>query len=61
MFYFDGAMDVFDLRDHLIGDYATYISSFIQIRDRRIRDYVHQELQRGLLWPEQGFRAMSRQ
>jgi ATP-dependent helicase YprA (DUF1998 family)/very-short-patch-repair endonuclease len=45
-------MNVFDLRDRLIGDYATYISSFIQIRDQRIRDYVDQELQRGLLWPE---------
>jgi ATP-dependent helicase YprA (DUF1998 family)/very-short-patch-repair endonuclease len=45
-------MDVFDLRDHLISDYATYISSFIQIRDQRIRDYVQQELQHGLLWPD---------
>ena len=45
-------MNVFDLRDRLVGDYASYISSFIQIRDERIKSYVDQQLNAGLLWPE---------
>ena len=45
-------MNVFKLRDHLIKDYHEYIASFIQIRDQRIRDYVHKQLEVGLLWPE---------
>lgn len=44
-------MQVFELRDRLIQDYSSYISSFIQISDERIRGYVTQELEQGLLWP----------
>ncbi len=44
-------MDVFALRERLIGDYASYIQSFIKIRDRRIEQYVERELREGLLWP----------
>ena len=36
----------------LIGDYASYINSFIQIRDPHINSYVQQKLQDGVLWPE---------
>ncbi len=45
-------MDVFALRKQLVDDYASYISSFIQIRDQRIKDYVNQQLSSGLLWPD---------
>ena len=45
-------MDVFKLRDELIGDYSTYIKSFIQINDQRIRDRVDKDLDNGLLWPD---------
>ena len=45
-------MNVFSLRNQLVSDYSAYISSFIQIRDQRIRDYVNQQLTSGLLWPE---------
>ncbi len=45
-------MDVFDLRDHVIGDYANYVGSFVRIRDERIRDFVDGELASGALWPE---------
>ncbi len=44
-------MDVFDLRNSLIQDYYEYISSFIQIKDQRILDYVANSLEQGLLWP----------
>jgi len=42
-------MDVFALRDRLIGDYSSFVTSFINIRDRRIRDHVSEELSRGAL------------
>ncbi|MBN1262472.1 MAG: DEAD/DEAH box helicase [Anaerolineae bacterium] len=45
-------MDVFALRRELVNDYASYITSFIRINDRRIAAHVEQELQDGLLWPD---------
>lgn len=45
-------MNVFSLRNQLVNDYSSYISSFIQIRDPRIKEYVDQQLDSGLLWPE---------
>ncbi len=45
-------MNVFELRNQLVGNYKTYVSSFIQIRDSRIREHVETQLKSGLLWPE---------
>jgi ATP-dependent helicase YprA (DUF1998 family) len=45
-------MNVFDLRERLVSDYANYISSFIEIKDDRIRNYVDESLKAGLLWPD---------
>lgn len=44
-------MNVFDLRDHLVRDYADYVAGFIQIRDEKIRDTVKAEFDDGVLWP----------
>ncbi|RCK72738.1 MAG: Helicase, C-terminal:Type III restriction enzyme, res subunit:DEAD/DEAH box helicase, N-terminal [Anaerolineae bacterium] len=45
-------MNVFDLRNSLIDDYASYVSSFIQIRDPKIKQYVDESIAQGLLWPD---------
>lgn len=45
-------MDVFGLRDRLTQDYGTYVGSFIQIRDQRIRETVDMALAEGAFWPE---------
>ena len=45
-------MDVFELRNSLVQDYEAYISSFINIRDARIGEYVDKQISRGLLWPD---------
>ena len=45
-------MNVFVLRNQLTLDYASYIRSFINIRDDDIRRYVDRELDEGLLWPD---------
>jgi ATP-dependent helicase YprA (DUF1998 family) len=45
-------MNVFDLRDRLVGDYASYTRSFIKINDPRISARVDSELDAGAFWPE---------
>ena len=45
-------MDVFELQEKLVSDYQAYTTSFVQINDKRIRDYVATKLAEGLLWPE---------
>jgi ATP-dependent helicase YprA (DUF1998 family) len=45
-------LDVFELRNRLIKDYESYVSSFIRIRDERIEEQVRQGLDEGLLWPD---------
>ncbi len=45
-------MDVFDLRDRLVGDYSSYTRSFIKIADPRISKKVDTELNAGAFWPE---------
>lgn len=44
-------MNVFALRDQLIHDYATYIQSFVQIRDTELARYVQEAMNSGVLWP----------
>lgn len=45
-------MDVFGLRNRVIGDYASYIRSFFTIRDERIKEKVDAALAEGHLWPD---------
>ncbi|MDQ2888808.1 MAG: DEAD/DEAH box helicase, partial [Chloroflexota bacterium] len=44
--------NIFDFRDRLIDDYASYVNSFLQIRDPAIHDYVQKQMAEGALWPE---------
>ena len=44
-------MDVFDLRQRLVDDYADFTRSFVVIRDEQISARVDEELEAGLLWP----------
>ena len=46
------ALDIFKLRDEVIGDYRNYVESFLEIRDRRVAEYVQQELDKGYLWSD---------
>jgi len=45
-------IDVFDLRERLVTDYADYTRSFVVIRDSEIAARVDRELEEGLLWPD---------
>ncbi|WP_420612668.1 DEAD/DEAH box helicase [Candidatus Spongiisocius sp.] len=44
-------MDVFELREMLTGAYRDYATSFMRIRDDRIRSRVDEALDAGKLWP----------
>src|ERR1700757_5214827 len=46
------AFDVFGLRDHVVGEYQSYVKSFINILDDRLSDFVKGELDQGRLWPD---------
>lgn len=45
-------LNVFDLRDRVIEDYHQYVESFLNIRNERIRNYLSEELSKGILWPD---------
>ncbi len=45
-------MNVFEIRNRLVNDYASYIHSFINIRDECILSQVRGNFSSGLLWPE---------
>ncbi len=45
-------MNIFDLREQVVADYGNFIRGFLKIRDRRLDEFVHAELDRGVLWPE---------
>lgn len=45
-------MNVFELRDRLVSDYANYTRSFIKIADSRISQSVDAALSKGAFWPE---------
>ncbi len=45
-------MDIFALRDRVVGDYARYVQSFVRIRDQRVRDFVDRQMADGVFWPD---------
>ncbi len=45
-------MDVFELRQRLIDDYAAYVRGFLRIRDPQVERCVQENLDSGVLWPE---------
>jgi ATP-dependent helicase YprA (DUF1998 family) len=50
--YVGKIFNVFEVRNQLVTDFEKYVTGFIHINDERIRNKVHEEFQRGLLWPE---------
>ena len=45
-------MDIFKFRNDLISNYSSYVQSFFQIRDQKIKRKVDEQFDKGLLWPE---------
>ncbi|MEB3188715.1 MAG: hypothetical protein VKL42_00030, partial [Snowella sp.] len=45
-------LDIFNLRDEIIGDYRSYITSFLKIQDPKVKAFVHEQLDQGQLWKD---------
>jgi ATP-dependent helicase YprA (DUF1998 family) len=45
-------MDAFALREEIINQYRSYVTSFIKTRDPGIKQEVDRTVQQGLLWPD---------
>ena len=45
-------MDVFKLREEVVKEYREYVSSFINILDPRVDEFVRGRLKEGELWPD---------
>ncbi len=45
-------VDLFDVHGRVIDDYRSFTSSFVDIRDRRIRAYVQDRRDSGAQWPQ---------
>ena len=53
-------MNVFNIRGKLISDYASFVTSYINVRDPQIKKYVERDLTNGALWPDPLVQLMSR-
>ncbi|WP_157129659.1 DEAD/DEAH box helicase, partial [Thermobifida halotolerans] len=45
-------MDVFSVHGELVRHYSEYTSSLVQVRDPKIADYLNQEKEQKLRWPD---------
>lgn len=45
-------VDIFDIHQNIIEEYKSFVESFINIKDEKIREKIDQELKKGKLWPE---------
>lgn len=45
-------VDIFDIHGQVISDYRSFTSSFVDIRDRRIREFAQERLDSGSQWPQ---------
>lgn len=46
------ALDVFNLRERVVGEYQDYVESFVNILDPRLDRFVRDTLREGELWPD---------
>ena len=48
----EGRLDAFKLRDEAVGEYRSYVESFVNVADPRVRAEVEQTFDDGRLWPD---------
>lgn len=46
------SLDIFALRDRVVGEYRELVESFVHIREPRLGRFVREELAKGRLWPD---------
>ncbi|WP_005031678.1 DEAD/DEAH box helicase [Holophaga foetida] len=45
-------MDIFQYRDNLLGDYASYVKGFLEVQDADVEKFINTRLDGGFLWPD---------
>lgn len=45
-------LDIFALRDEVVGEYRAFVESFVHVREPRLARFVREELAKGRLWPD---------
>jgi hypothetical protein len=45
-------VDIFEVRERLIGDYREFTSSFVDVRDTRIKEHIRKLTDIGQQWPD---------
>jgi len=45
-------VDVFQVREQLVGDYRSFTAAFVEPRDARIRAFLQEQLAEGAQWPD---------
>lgn len=45
-------LDIFALRDEVVGEYRDFVESFVHVREPRLARFVREELAKGRLWPD---------
>ena len=46
------SIDIFNMHQKIMDDYKHFVSSFITIKDKRIKEVVETEINQGKFWPE---------
>ncbi len=46
------SIDIFNIHKKVMDDYKHFVSSFINIEDKRIKEVVETEINQGKFWPE---------
>jgi len=46
------SIDIFNIHEKIMDDYKHFVSSFINIKDKRIKEVVEAEIDDGKYWPE---------
>ena len=46
------SIDIFNIHEKIMDDYKHFVGSFINIKDRQIREVVEAEMDDGKYWPE---------
>jgi hypothetical protein len=46
------SIDIFNIHQKIMDDYKHFVSSFINIKDEKIKEVVETKINQGKFWPE---------
>jgi hypothetical protein len=45
-------MDVFEIREATVSQYANYVRDSLKILDERLKNWLYDQLNEGIFWPQ---------